>query len=184
MRFHHTLILVLFLFSLSASAFELIMIQAVSNTKKTFITRHGKRDGVSIGNTATFTAEDVSINAKAINITSNFTQWEIVNENARLPFEKGAMVTYYPANEYIWALSTEPERKKYIKSMIPTLKQSFTFRAGLSRGLNEYFSRRRVVLFPPAVGVVRRLASRQFCIRADMARSPFDFLDRNTAQGG
>ena len=140
MRFHHTLILVLFLFSLSASAFELIMIQAVSNSKKTFITRHGKRDGVSIGNTATFTAEDVSINAKAINVTSNFTQWEIVNENARLPFEKGAMVTYYPANEYIWALSTEPERKKYIKSMIPTLKQSFTFRAGLSRGLSESVS--------------------------------------------
>ncbi len=140
MRFHHTFILVLFLFSLSTSAFELIMIQAVSNSKKTFITRHGKRDGVTVGNTATFTAEDISILAKAVNITSNFTQWEIINENARLPFEKGAMVTYYPANEYIWALSTETERKKYIKSMIPTLKQSFTFKAGLSRGLSESVS--------------------------------------------
>ncbi len=140
MRFHHTLILATLLTSFSASAFELIMIQAVSNTKKTFVTRHGKREGVVIGNTATFTAEDISINAKAVSVTSNFTQWEIVNQNARFPFEKGTMVTYYPANEYVWALSTEPERKKYIKSMIPTLKQSFTFRAGLSRGLSESVS--------------------------------------------
>ena len=137
MRFHHTLILLLLLISSSAFAFELIMIQAVSNTKKTFVTRHGKRDGVTVGNTATFTAEDVSILAKAVSITSNFTQWEVINQNARFPFDKGAMVTYYPANEYVWALSTESERQKYIKSQIPKIQQSFTFRAGMSRGLSE-----------------------------------------------
>lgn len=140
MRFYHTLILATLLFSFGASAFELIMIQAVSNSKKTFITRHGKREGMTIGNTATFTAEDVSIIAKAINITSNFTQWEIVNSTAILPFAKGQTVTYYPTEEYVWALSTEEARKKYIKSMIPTLKQSFTFRTGLSRGLSESVS--------------------------------------------
>lgn len=140
MRFHHALILLALVISTNVFAFELIMIQAVSSTKKTFVTRHGKREGMTIGNTGTFTADDISILARVISTTSNFTQWEVINANATLPFEKGATVTYYPANEYVWALSTENERKKYIKSMIPVLRQSFKFNAGLSRGLSESVS--------------------------------------------
>lgn len=140
MRLHHAILLLTLFLSISAHAFELIMVQAVSDTKKTFITRNGKRQGVQIGMTGTFTAEDVSILARAITVTGNFTQWQIINQDAVLPFEKGTIVTYYPATEYIWALAPESERKKYIKTEIPVRKRSVVFRGGISRGLSESVS--------------------------------------------
>lgn len=140
MYLRHT-ILCLFLFlSASASAYELVMIQAVSSSKKTFITRNGKRQGIQIGVTGTFTAENVSVLARAINVSGGFTQWELINPDATLPYEKGALVTYYQATEYLWALSPESERKKYIKSYVPTLKQSWVVKGALSRGLSESVS--------------------------------------------
>ncbi len=123
-----------------AYSYELIMVQAVSDTKKTFITRNGKRQGIIRGVTATFTAENISVLAKAINVTGTHTQWQIINTDAIFPFEKGAIVTYYPATEYLWALTPESERKKYIKSQIPTPKTSWVFKGALTRGLSESVS--------------------------------------------
>ena len=134
------LILIFALTSLSAHAFELVMIQAVSETKTTFITRNGKRQGIIRGMTGTFTAEDISVLAKAINVTGNFAQWQLINADAALPFEKGKIVTYYPANEYLWALTSESERKKYIKSEVPTIKQSVVFKGALTRGIADSVS--------------------------------------------
>ena len=125
---------------LSAHAFELIMIQSVSDTKKTFITRNGKRQGIIRGMTGTFTAEDISVLAKAVNVTGNYAQWQLVNQEAILPFEKGKIVTYYAASEYLWALAPESERKKYIKSEIPLSKRSLVFKGALTRGLSESVS--------------------------------------------
>ncbi len=126
--------------SFSAQAFELIMIQAVSETKKTFVTRNGKRQGVIRGMTGTFTADDVSVLAKAVNVTGNFAQWELVNQDTILPFEKGKIVTYYAAAEYLWALTPESERKKYIKSQIPESRQSFVFKGAITRGIADSVS--------------------------------------------
>ena len=92
------------------------------------------------GKTGTFTAEDVSLLARAINVSGQFTQWQLVNDEAIFPYEKGALVTYYPATEYIWALTPESERKKYIKTEIPRIKRSFIFKGALSRGLSESVS--------------------------------------------
>lgn len=124
----------------SAQAFELIMIQAISESKKTFITRNGKRQGVVEGVTATFTAEDISILARAMTVTGGFTQWQIVNPEAIVPFEKGAVVTYYPATEYLWALAPEKERKKYIKSQLAEPRQSWVFKGAVTRGISETVS--------------------------------------------
>jgi hypothetical protein len=93
-----------------------------------------------IGVTGTFTAENVSILAKAINVTGTHTQWQVVNADALLPFEKGAIVTYYPAAEYLWALSPESERAKYIKTLMPRSRRSWVFKGALTRGLSESVS--------------------------------------------
>jgi hypothetical protein len=134
------LVFITFFICLSAQAFELIMVQAVSDSKRTFITRNGKRQGHIRGMTGTFTAEDVSILAKAVTVTGNFTQWEVLNKEALLPFEKGQILTYYPATEYIWALTPESERRKYIKSEINFLRKSWVFKGALTRGLSESVS--------------------------------------------
>lgn len=140
MYLRHTIFIITLFACVSAHAFELIMIQAVSDTKRTFITRNGKRQGIQVGMTGTFTAEDVSVLAKAISVTGNFTQWQLVNSDAVLPFEKGKIVTYYPATEYIWALAPESERRKYIKTQAPVLRRSFVLKGALSRGLSESVS--------------------------------------------
>lgn len=132
--------LFLLIFCSVAQAYELIMIQAVSETKKTFITRNGKRQGVMPGFTATFTADDVSILARAVTVTGNYTQWELVNREAIVPFEKGNLITYYQAQEYLWALSPEKERRKYIKSQLALPRQSLVFKGALTRGLSESVS--------------------------------------------
>lgn len=134
------LIFFLFYFSSFAHAFELIMIQAVSDTKRTFITRHGKRQGVIKGTTGTFTADNVAVIAKAINVTGENTQWELTHSDAILPFEKGAIVTFYHSEEHIWALTTEQTRQKYIKSMNPDPRKSFIVKGAMSRGLSDSVS--------------------------------------------
>jgi hypothetical protein len=116
------------------------MIQGVSDTRRTFITRNGRRQGVVPGSTGTFTAEDVSILAKAINVTGNFTQWQVVNPGLAIPFEKGALVTYYPAQEYIWALSPEKDRQKYIKSMMAQPRKSVLLKGALTHAVSESVS--------------------------------------------
>lgn len=140
MRLHHIIFTALLLVPGLARAYELIVIQAISETKKTFITRNGKRQGVIQGMTGTFTSENISVLAKAINVTGQFAQWEIINKEAIVPFEKGAMVTWYPAQEYLWALSPETERRKYIKSQAILSRQSFVFRGAVTRGLSESVS--------------------------------------------
>ena len=140
MSFRRLFIFLTLFMGLSAHAFELIMVQAVSDSKKTFITRNGKRQGMMRGMTGTFTAEDISVLAKAINVTGQFTQWELINQEAILPFEKGTIVTYYAATEYLWALAPESERKKYLKSEVPHPKRSLVFKGAITRGLSESVS--------------------------------------------
>lgn len=130
----------LIFFSLSAHAVELVVIQAISESKKTFITRNGQRQGVLPGITGTFTGENISLLARAKTVTGNFTQWELLNADAIVPFEKGAIISYYPATEYLWALAPESERKKYIKTQIPFTKRSLVFKGALTRGLSESVS--------------------------------------------
>jgi hypothetical protein len=137
MRLYLSFFLLLFFYSAQSWAFELIMIQAVSSSKKTFITRHGRRQGLNEGVTATFTANDVSLIAKAVHVTGDFTQWQVVNPELKLPFEKGSIVTYYQATEQIWALAPESERRKYIKSEVIEKRSSITLRGAISRGISE-----------------------------------------------
>lgn len=140
MRLHHIFLCLILLLPGLARAYELVVIQGISETKKSFITRNGKRQGVVAGVTGTFTSDNISILAKAVNVTGQFAQWEIVNKDAIIPFQKGAMVTWYPAQEYLWALSPESERKKYIKSQIVLPRQSFVFKGAISQGLSESVS--------------------------------------------
>lgn len=118
-------------------AYELLSIQAISSTKKTFITRTGKRSGLVEGVTHTFTADDVAVIARAKKVTGQYTQWELVNQNLEVPFSKGQMVTSHAAQEYLWALSPEEFRQKFLKSKDTLKRNSLIAKGGLSRGLSE-----------------------------------------------
>lgn len=140
MRAFFILILAFFTLSQEAYSYELLMIQTVSNSRKSFVTRSGKRQGITENFTATFTAENVSLIARARTVTSQFTQWEVVNPQATVPFDPGMLVTYHAAEEYVWALSPEKARIKYIEDLRPTMKRSLLVKSAVTRGMNESVS--------------------------------------------
>lgn len=121
-------------------AYELVVIQTVSKTGHTFITRTGKKDGVFPGKKVTFTSDNVSVIAKALEVTREFTQWRIENKLTEIPFAKEQVVTMYDATEYLWALSPEEVKSKYIKSEIFAPRLSLAAHLSLFRGLSASVS--------------------------------------------
>jgi hypothetical protein len=132
--------LIFLLFCSSTWAFELLVIQGISRSGQTFITRVGKKNGVFVGKRSTFTAENVSIIAKAISVTREFTQWEIENNFTEVPFRKGQIVTFYNTTEYLWALAPESVKAKLIKSNLWAPRKSVAVHSSLIRGVSESVS--------------------------------------------
>lgn len=124
----------------SAYSYELVIVQSVSKTGQTFITRNGKRNGVAEGSTATFTGENVAVLAKAIKVTGEFTQWELENQVADVPFVKDQIITYNHAEEYLWTLTPEIQKKKFIKSHIRPMRHSLILTGSLTKTLSESVS--------------------------------------------
>lgn len=131
------IIVLLFCQAFTALAFELIVVQGVSQKKQTFITRGGKNKGVFEGKNVTFTSDDISIIAKAITVSREFTQWEIKNNYADVPFRKGEILTMYNTTEHLWALSPGEIRRKYIKKELFKIKRSLETHFSFSKGLSE-----------------------------------------------
>jgi hypothetical protein len=127
-------------FTSLAHAYELVIIQGLSKSKQTFVTRNRKNNRYIEGQKVTFTNNNVSIIARAFKRTSEFTQWEILNDFTDVPFQKGEIVTMYPAEEYLWALSPQTVKRRYIKDKIFTSKKSFESRFAFTRGLSESVS--------------------------------------------
>jgi hypothetical protein len=133
-------ILTTLLLTLPAAAYELLVVQNVSSTQKSFVTRNGKRQGIIEGMTGTFIANDVAFHAKARTVTSQFTQWEMVNPGTRVPFNVGEIVTYHPAQEYIWALNPEAARQKVFEVSELKKRSSLLVKGASIRGINETVS--------------------------------------------
>ena len=121
-------------------AYELIIVQSVSKEKNTFITRGGKDKSMFIGKNVTFTSDDISVIAKAVEVTGEFTQWELKNDYTDVPFRKGELVTLYNAEEHLWALSPAEVRSKFIRNEIFKARRSFEFISSVSKGLSESYS--------------------------------------------
>ena len=122
-------------FSLQAFAYNLVVIQSTSRENQTFITRTGKKDGTMVGKRSTFTTTNVSIIAKAIVVTREFTQWEIENQYTDLPFEKGEIVTMYDSTEYLWALNPDQAKSRLLKTQQHVHGRSVEGHIAITRGL-------------------------------------------------
>lgn len=132
-----TLTLLVFLFSQQLFANKLVTVQAISKSRRSFVTRLGRKDGVYPGTKGTFTGNNVSVIAKASTVTREFTQWTIDNEFANVPFEKDEIITYHNTGEYIWTLMPEEVRRKFLKEISAQYKSSISLRTSLSTGIKE-----------------------------------------------
>ncbi len=121
-------------------SYELMVIQGISKEKQTFVTRGGKDKNIFEGKNMTFTSDDVSLIAKAINVTREFTQWELKNNYTDVPFRKGEIVTVNPTTEHLWALSPAKIRRRYINNEIFKPRNAVEAQMSLSRALSESVS--------------------------------------------
>lgn len=124
----------------SALAYKLAIIQGVSKEKQTFVTRNEQDHIFLQGQTVTFTSNNVSVLAKAMKVTREFTQWEILNDFTDVPFRRGEIVTMYQAREYLWALSPETVKRKYVKAKLFKTKKSFETKFAYNKGISESVS--------------------------------------------
>lgn len=133
--------LITMLYSFSSIAFELVVIQGLSKEKQTFVTRNdkGKRSSSKTfkGKKVTFTSENVSIIARAIKTTSEFIQWEIENDYTDVPFRRGQIVTMYDTTEYLWTLTPEAIKRKYIKDNLYKPRRSIEAQLAFTKTLSE-----------------------------------------------
>ena len=80
----------------------LVLIQAVTTSKKSFALSRGRKDGVQPGQESLFTNRNASIVARATEVTRDYSLWEPSEERAIVPFSKEDFVTMTNAKENIW----------------------------------------------------------------------------------
>lgn len=140
MKWISVLVLCIYLTCFHALAYEEVFIQAVSNTKKSFVTRTGKRSGVFPGHLGTFLTPNVALVARAQTVTGEYTVWELENDMATVPFENGQIVTYQDAKEYAWTLMPIEQEIKLKRLYQKEPKWSGALLGGFSKGISESVS--------------------------------------------
>lgn len=105
--------LVITLFSsFSLKAEELVIVQAISNTKKSFIIRRGFSEGVRPDQEGMFSNSKFSFIARAIEVNRNFSLWRMLETETTIPFEKDQFVYYNSRPESIEVEIVKIENRK------------------------------------------------------------------------
>ncbi|WP_162929587.1 hypothetical protein [Halobacteriovorax sp. BALOs_7] len=81
---------------------NLVVVQNVANDGLSFVIRKGRQDNIVKGQNSLFSSRNISFTARAISISSEYSQW-IVNDNKiKVPFEKGQIITVNYSPERVW----------------------------------------------------------------------------------
>ena len=110
---------------------ELIIVQAVSKSGKSFVIRKGAAQGVATGQESLFSTKDASFTAKVIEVNRFFSLWNLKDNRGAVPFNKGEYVTYTNNIENIW---TEIPKLQFAPKEELVFKQSSNWIARLAYG--------------------------------------------------
>ncbi len=125
----------------TASADELVIIKAVSKSKKTFVIPKGHDEGVRVGQKRAFTTDKISIMARVIEVRNDMSLWQIVDTNAVIPFKRDQLVIATTANESIWTDIARLENKYQNildnRARIERGEHYFITKLNLTRGVAE-----------------------------------------------
>ena len=97
------LILLFFSSSIVVANEKLVIVQSVSNTKRTFVIRKGRDFGISKGQVSLFSTVDISFTARAKEVTRFYSLWTLIDKEASVPFKINEVVTYTSSIERIWS---------------------------------------------------------------------------------
>lgn len=73
---------------------ELVVIQAVSSTGRTFVIGKGTQDGIQAGQMSLFQSTHFSLRAVAATTSRLNSQWKMLTPQATLPFSRGEIITF------------------------------------------------------------------------------------------
>lgn len=118
---------------------ELIIIQAVSKSGKSFVIRKGAEEGVAQGQESLFSSKDSSFTAVAIESNRFFSLWRLKDKRGAVPFKKNDYVTYTNDIDAVW---TEIPKLQLLPKEELVFKRSyeFIFRGAYSLALSEAVS--------------------------------------------
>ena len=121
---------------------NMVVVQSISTSRQSFVVRRGAKDGISKHQRALFSTEQVSLLCKAIEVTHEFSLWEVDDPMASVPFTKDQMIVFSTSLETIWtkvpALRGKLKQFLLTKDLVPP--PYFLFRGAMSRGLSESVS--------------------------------------------
>ncbi|MBI2520964.1 MAG: hypothetical protein HYV97_11120 [Bdellovibrio sp.] len=116
---------------------ELVIIQTVSASRATFVIRKGAREGAVLHQKALFSTDKVSILCKAIEVTSDYSLWQVADPKMQVPFQKRQFVVLNTSLETIW--QKIPHLKEELTKRVAQAKAKpvpyWIIRAGSSRGV-------------------------------------------------
>ena len=108
--------LILFILTLTVSAVEkLVVIQAVSESARSFAIRQGQAEGVVKGQSSLFTNEDAGVIAIAKEVNRRFSVWELRADQGTVPFRKGQEVIYSNSPLSVWLYLPKYQLNHYLK---------------------------------------------------------------------
>lgn len=73
---------------------ELVIIQAVSTTKKNFVVRRGFDQGITVGQESLFSTSSFSVLCRAVEVTRQHSLWVPLDKRANVPFDRKDYVTF------------------------------------------------------------------------------------------
>lgn len=118
---------------------ELILIQAVSTSGKTFVIRKGAEEGVAVGQESLFSTKNSSFTAVAIETNRFFSLWRLKDNRGAVPFNKNDFVTFTNNIEAVW---TELPKLQLAPKEELVFKESYGFlvRGNFSFAVSETVS--------------------------------------------
>lgn len=128
---------------------HLVVIQKLSSTGKSFVIRKGRADQVFVGQRSLFTTKNISLVARVVTANREFSQWIIEDEQAKVPFQTGEIVTISYSVERVWSeipkLMTDKrynqilalEEKQLRRKYNTTSDSRFQILGSKTQGLNE-----------------------------------------------
>lgn len=94
-RVAYLILFIIFALTNVARAYDqLVVVQTVSTSKKTFVIRKGFIDGIAIGQESLFTVRNSGVVATATEVNRTMSIWEVNDKRGGVAFEKGEYVTF------------------------------------------------------------------------------------------
>ncbi|PIP92445.1 MAG: hypothetical protein COW00_12440 [Bdellovibrio sp. CG12_big_fil_rev_8_21_14_0_65_39_13] len=136
--FYITTLLFLYTFGQALRADELVVIKAVSSSRKRFVIQKGGIDGVSKGQISVFSNKYATVAAKATEVTHTYSMWVVQDPRASFPFDKDDFIAY--SNSVDTMILEIPKMKEDSRELVFRTENRWILRGSYAFGLSQSVS--------------------------------------------